>query len=728
MRRFHVILAAALGVLLFAATSDAAPPLTATRPLRPIVGGLALKSPTTLKVCAQGTCREGLGSWLTDTVTVAPGARNQPHDFSWSTTAAGISAARWQVANKPFGSASDRSGLVSEGDAGSPQFGRFTLTFTALPPLPQQGRMRFVRPRLNLIPPRYYVRIVPLAASQPVSQPSNTITIEFPQTAPPQTNPLAFHTTLKGCVQDQCSEGLGAWPTDSITVAPQSRTVARQFMWTTDAPDISGARWQVASKPFTGGADSLDGVISAGDAGSQAKGGFTLTFTNLPPLVSASGRVTRRLSPGAVLPHYYVRLIPMMDTKPANTISNTVRVDFPESVAPQENPLVILPTDVYTVSILNFETIKPQTLPWGCVIITGVDYSKLKALPGAYILYKQYLDSGQPVCPKSYKGMGQKPWYESLWDFASGGVSWVSTAYANVKKTAIKVIVTGINAALPGNPCGSKCEAGLTVGLDTGLVALGVPPNLPNMEELTNNGMNYLVQVAASQAGIDCDTACQNAIRSGIKDMAKQVSDKTVASYCGDVELAHSNGAEPLCLPPGVTAKPAPGSANQPAHISIRITRKPNANVYSSLAPDRLRISVWSVVPSSAGHSFGVPTNTCYTDTSVFPCDVEMIKIGAPISGKLFADVLAELPRIKPGDTLDYTFYLSPAAYWLPGHQEMMAAKGASVQYNDWWHLYQGAKLTIAADVECPRTIGTLMASCVKQKAVLYKSIPGKAN
>ncbi|MDD2466412.1 MAG: hypothetical protein PHI97_20620 [Desulfobulbus sp.] len=387
-----------------------------------------------------------------------------------------------------------------------------------------------------------------------------------------------------------------------------------------------------------------------------------------------------------------------------------------------------LPNDVYTVSIVSFDRIKPQTLPWGCVKITGVDRNAFHGPAGdmTYNLYAQFLQSGKAMCPKIYKGIGEKAWYTSLWDFTSSGTSWVSSAYAGIKSAAVKSIAKGINV-LPGNLCNAKCEAGLMAGLNAGLVALGVPPTLPTMEDLTNQGMDYLVEVAASQAGIDCDAQCQNAIRSGIQDMAKEVAHTTVASYCGDVELAHRNGAEPLCLPPGVTAEPAPGSASQPARVVVRVTRKSDALVYSALAPDRLKIDfIGTNYPGT--HNFQVATNTCYTDTSIFPCDLEMLKVNGPLRAPLFDGVHPELPRMAPGESKQYTFFLKPADYWLPGHKARIAAKGGHVQYNDWWKLYQGSSLTVSVDVDCPRTIGAPMASCVNQPARRQVSIPATGN
>ena len=400
-------------------------------------------------------------------------------------------------------------------------------------------------------------------------------------------------TTLKVCAQGTCREGLGSWLANTLTVAPGARAIPRDFSWKTTAAGIASARWQISTQPFTGSATNPPGLVSEGNAGSPKPGLFTLNLAKLPPLQAGRFKQKKPQAGFNKIPErYYVRVVPMFGGKPAAAISNTLRIDFPKNAPRQTNPLVQVPDvpdNVYSVSIVSFDRIKPQTLHWGCINITGVDKNAFSPAEQTSLnLYKQLLQSGKPMCPKPYKGQGEKSWYESLWDFVSGGVSWVSSTYANIKSAAIKAIAKSINA-LPGNLCNAKCEKGLMTGLNTGLVALGVPPTLPNMEDLTNQGMDYLVEVAASQAGISCDAQCQDAIRSGIKNMAKEITRTTVKSYC-NAELAHSHGAEPICLHAGVTARPAPGSASQPARVVVRVTRKSNAWAYSEQRPDRLKI------------------------------------------------------------------------------------------------------------------------------------------
>lgn len=105
-----------------------------------------------------------------------------------------------------------------------------------------------------------------------------------------------------------------------------------------------------------------------------------------------------------------------------------------------------------------------------------------------------------------------------------------------------------------------------------------------------------------------------------------------------------------------------------------------------------------------------------------------MLKVNGPLRAPLFDGVHPELPRMAPGESKRYTFFLTPADYWLPGHKALTAAKGDHVQYNDWWKFYQGASLTVSVDVDCPRTIGAPMAPCVKHSAMRQVSITATGN
>jgi hypothetical protein len=79
-------------------------------------------------------------------------------------------------------------------------------------------------------------------------------------------------------------------------------------------------------------------------------------------------------------------------------------------------------------------------------------------------------------------------------DFVTDSVNWVSHAWKDIKAFAVDAVADRI----PG--CGAECRMGLAAGLDAGLAAMGVPPSIPNFDQLAQAGKGYLVQTLADQA------------------------------------------------------------------------------------------------------------------------------------------------------------------------------------------------------------------------------------
>ena len=79
-------------------------------------------------------------------------------------------------------------------------------------------------------------------------------------------------------------------------------------------------------------------------------------------------------------------------------------------------------------------------------------------------------------------------------DFIGDSANWVSHAWNDVKAFAVDTVAD----RLPG--CDDKCRMALAAGLEAGLAAMGVPPSIPNFDQLSQAGKGYLVQTLAEQA------------------------------------------------------------------------------------------------------------------------------------------------------------------------------------------------------------------------------------
>jgi hypothetical protein len=104
---------------------------------------------------------------------------------------------------------------------------------------------------------------------------------------------------------------------------------------------------------------------------------------------------------------------------------------------------------------------------------------------------------GQEITLKPKK----KNWLDDVGDalgdaasFIQDSVNWVSHGWKDIKAFAIDTVADRI----PG--CETTCRTGLAAGLDAGLAAMGMPPSIPNFDQLAQAGKGYLVQTLAEQA------------------------------------------------------------------------------------------------------------------------------------------------------------------------------------------------------------------------------------
>ena len=87
--------------------------------------------------------------------------------------------------------------------------------------------------------------------------------------------------------------------------------------------------------------------------------------------------------------------------------------------------------------------------------------------------------------------------FQDLASFVSKVVNWVSKAYADLKSGLIKFVASAFPAGWRG-----FIETALTAMVDYGLASIGIPPTLPNFDELSEMGIDYLATIAVEATGI----------------------------------------------------------------------------------------------------------------------------------------------------------------------------------------------------------------------------------
>ncbi|MHB8089273.1 MAG: hypothetical protein ACYDH2_13605, partial [Anaerolineaceae bacterium] len=422
---------------------------------------------------------------------------------------------------------------------------------------------------------------------------------------------------------------------------------------------------------------------------------------------------------------FYVRVTPASNGQPSGAPSNTVVIHYGEMGAastvewfPTVEPPP-QPVQIYDAKIIEFVPPIPPSLGWGCVYVTAVEPFAFNA---SY--YKKLMEDHEPYCPSVFKGQGEQSWYESLWDFATSTVSWISQKYAEIKSS----VISGIAGALDGLGVCSNCEAYIALALDAGLVALGIPPSLPDMSKLTDMGIDYLVEQAAQTIGVPCDAACMEIIRNGVKDMVDQMDTQTVSSY-QDTEEAHRHGREPLFVPYGVSVEAALETSWQMPSLRISVTRKPGSENNTSQQLEQIESTLYVLVDGyndstgqtytefncwSGGCDLINPSPDC-TAIAVPGCPHSVI-INTPLEGQLFQPIIFTLgsdmmPHLQPGEVKELNLALLPADYWIPGHED----NTTYTWHDDWGHLYEGGtgffKLDITARA-CLQNISGQPPSC----------------
>lgn len=135
-----------------------------------------------------------------------------------------------------------------------------------------------------------------------------------------------------------------------------------------------------------------------------------------------------------------------------------------------------------------------------------------------YTPFKQYcfVHPSPSVCAK----FGQaKPWYEESFSFVLDAWDWTCETYQAAKKAVVDIAAS----ALPFVP-----REAFEIALDGALAACGMPPNIPNLDQLMEHGADYLAGEIVSQIGPPAGgelakEQIRKALVSGAKAAAKKV-------------------------------------------------------------------------------------------------------------------------------------------------------------------------------------------------------------
>ncbi|MCI0371494.1 MAG: hypothetical protein L0214_08955, partial [candidate division NC10 bacterium] len=331
-----------------------------------------------------------------------------------------------------------------------------------------------------------YVRIVAFQGGLPVGPPSNVVAVTY---MPP---PLAQLVALVGPAGGKVERDKLSlhFPWEDAYFRRKGPSVMPQGVYW---------RWQLASKSFAG-------TLALKPAGLLADGFLSGSEFSLD--LSKDLDATKNL---------YVRVVPLdnpyggqLTGAPSNEVVVTYTPYKPEELLPE-------------VHLVSWQG--PQGYDWNyrCWRVATRDVYA----PGGKT---KIVAKGQKsnVCKTDDDNI-----LEDIAEAAEGFVEalgalvdWVSGAFKDLKSSIVNAV-----ASL----CGSqkdKCQVVATIALNTGLTALGVPPEIPNFEQLVaqlkQGGVEFLAAELVTAAGAENIPLAQDAAEAAIKKVLDEV-EKTAA-------------------------------------------------------------------------------------------------------------------------------------------------------------------------------------------------------
>jgi len=458
---------------------------------------------------------------------------------------ASISPAKyiWQISVAPFpGAGGDQlnpGGLMSSGDI-SASASEFSIDFSkALTVSKLSGRLSITEDRLRLfyllptvkmgavpVQKTYYVRVLPVDSAGTVIGDGGTgmtITYGQPFTLPTNNIIIGINTRydlLSARIQGPLDFG-GEFPNDFDSIYQKyinsaSSDLSFHFLPENYPSTATSLVLQVSKTPFSNSLwNTVPGLvyqkrINAGEAAFDSLDKYNSLSVNFADFAPANSTLA-----DDQFISYYIRTVALIPTNQAGVMSTKM------------SKSVTIHYGRNTKTPVIYETIKvnpmiPEVVSFSYVPIqwetTNWQYH--------YVVIRQPLESeiflgfgaDKPFAP--YKvgtklDFTPKPDDDSWWEEVTDAISdffsdvvdylakitnWVSNTYANLKTGLVKLVAEH----LPLVPDKWRDELAVVLEgmVDYGLASIGIPPTLPNFDELTNLGVDYLATVALETAGV----------------------------------------------------------------------------------------------------------------------------------------------------------------------------------------------------------------------------------
>lgn len=484
------------------------------------------------------------------------------------------------------------------------------------------------------------------------------------------------------------------------------------LVWESASASKLAWRWQVSLQPFAGPASVTPaGLVAEREVSTPT---FSIDLGSFPPL---SGRTAQPGRPSAI--DFYIRLVATNGGQPAGVASNVVVAHYvpgsdhsseiaadaikrAEEAKARAEAIKALST-LYTVEVVSF---KPAMFAdpnrWGCIVIDKNPHAS-SGMPGGSMAHPLAGYGKGEHCPAPYKGQGHTltPWdyitgwakaYEIVSQFYDEAKAWTAAQFANT----LPCDMLGKAAA----ECKKYGEQLAGVAINAGLVAAGVPPSMPDLNEVAKGqavdaGVGFTCQAIESNGGKcspELKTALAKAYGAGLDKLERELDRTTKEPGCGSVAEAHAHGRQPMpCFGeyPEVEFRPADGAVYQPPMVTARVTRTARGLPELDRSDYELRadLVLQNRFPGGQIESYYKP---------VPPTD---------LSGELFMPAKLTLPSLATGGSVTVTLLMGGIKQYT-----FSSTAGGYAVHNGWCALYNGATGTVSVVATCRNASGAAVS------------------
>lgn len=351
-----------------------------------------------------------------------------------------------------------------------------------------------------------------------------------------------------------------------------TRNTPYWFAWNSTRPDISYAEWQVSVRPFDEARPRFDdiGIVARGrlDAGSTdpdlvTYGSKLFTGNSLPSYaqkvhlfpVSFNTFATPADPANPGVTPYYLRVLAVAptDTPGSYTAYASRQVEVDWGPPNQMKLSFCTPPEIYhyqyqmpEIRIVGFTPIYRQQPDYQChgIVTTGWDYYYDKCMKetadGATLHDPTSVDqytkiSKNDYCTKlghlkgGYSKSGDQVYLckESDKSFLENIVEGIRTFIEMLKEivNAIADAYNGLKASVADFVCKGDpyCKLAIEAGINMAMAAMGVPPTIPNFDELLDKGIGYMAATVAEEMGAP---GTEVLIEAALKEAAKELQHK----------------------------------------------------------------------------------------------------------------------------------------------------------------------------------------------------------